>query len=92
MQYNPRQHRMVSAASCTTTCLAFMVKPLLDYFGADKILTASMVTVHAATGSQEVLDVCRRQDQGSAQEPVHPEQHHPDLHRSGQALSLVIRR
>jgi len=47
---------MVSAASCTTTCLAFMVKPLLDYFGADKILTASMVTVHAATGSQEVLD------------------------------------
>jgi glyceraldehyde 3-phosphate dehydrogenase len=55
-QYNPKQHRMVSGASCTTTCLAFMVKPLLDYFGADKILTASMVTVHAATGSQEVLD------------------------------------
>ena len=47
---------MISAASCTTTCLAFMVKPLLDYFGADKILSASMVTVHAATGSQEVLD------------------------------------
>ena len=55
-QYLPRQHRLVSAASCTTTCLAFMVKPLLDYFGADKILSASMVTVHAATGSQEVLD------------------------------------
>jgi len=55
-QYLPNQHRMVSAASCTTTCLAFMVKPLLDYFGADKILSASMVTVHAATGSQEVLD------------------------------------
>ena len=55
-QYNPKQHRMVSGASCTTTCLAFMVKPLLDFFGADKILTASMVTVHAATGTQEVLD------------------------------------
>ncbi len=55
-RYNPREHRMISGASCTTTCLAFMVKPLLDYFGADKILTASMVTVHAATGSQEVLD------------------------------------
>jgi glyceraldehyde 3-phosphate dehydrogenase len=54
--YHPNQHRMISAASCTTTCLAFMVKPLLDYFGADKILSASMVTVHAATGSQEVLD------------------------------------
>jgi glyceraldehyde 3-phosphate dehydrogenase len=55
-RYLPHQHRMISAASCTTTCLAFMVKPLLDYFGADKILSASMVTVHAATGSQEVLD------------------------------------
>ncbi|MDI6753712.1 MAG: glyceraldehyde 3-phosphate dehydrogenase NAD-binding domain-containing protein [Thermodesulfobacteriota bacterium] len=55
-QYEPIKHRIISAASCTTTCLAFMVKPLLDYFGADKILSASMVTVHAATGSQEVLD------------------------------------
>ena len=55
-QLDPPKHRMISAASCTTTCLAFMVKPLLDYFGADKILSASMVTVHAATGSQEVLD------------------------------------
>jgi len=54
--YHSNQHRMISAASCTTTCLAFMVKPLLDYFGADRILSASMVTVHAATGSQEVLD------------------------------------
>jgi glyceraldehyde 3-phosphate dehydrogenase len=55
-RYVASQHRMISAASCTTTCLAFMVKPLLDYFGADKILSASMVTIHAATGSQEVLD------------------------------------
>ncbi len=55
-RYLAHQHRMISAASCTTTCLAFMVKPLLDYFGADRILSASMVTVHAATGSQEVLD------------------------------------
>ncbi|MCX5906193.1 MAG: glyceraldehyde-3-phosphate dehydrogenase, partial [Deltaproteobacteria bacterium] len=55
-QYQPNQHRIISAASCTTTCLAFMVKPVLDFFGADKILSASMVTIHAATGSQEVLD------------------------------------
>lgn len=54
--YQPNKHRMISAASCTTTCLAFMVKPLLDYFGADRILSSSMVTVHAATSSQEVLD------------------------------------
>ena len=54
--YDPARHVLVSAASCTTTCLSFMVKPLLDYFGADKFLSASMVTVHAATGSQPVLD------------------------------------
>ena len=54
--YDNSRHVLVSAASCTTTCLSFMVKPLIDYFGADKFLSASMVTVHAATGSQPVLD------------------------------------
>lgn len=54
--FNPTQHSLISGASCTTTCLSFMIKPLLDNFGADKFLSASMVTVHAATGSQQVLD------------------------------------
>jgi len=54
--FDPRRHRLISNASCTTTCLAHMVKPLLDHFGPQKILTASMATVHAATGSQAVLD------------------------------------
>ena len=54
--YDPRHHRIISNASCTTTCLAHMIKPLLDHFGPQKILTASMATVHAATGSQAVLD------------------------------------
>lgn len=54
--YIPSQHNLISAASCTTTCLSFMIKPLLDQFGAENILSASMVTVHAATGSQKVLD------------------------------------
>ncbi len=54
--FNPSQHTLISAASCTTTCLAFMIKPLLDHFGAENFLSASMVTVHAATGSQQVLD------------------------------------
>jgi glyceraldehyde 3-phosphate dehydrogenase len=54
--YDNSKHRIVSAASCTTTCLAYMIKPLLDYFGQKKILNASMATVHAATGTQEVLD------------------------------------
>jgi glyceraldehyde 3-phosphate dehydrogenase len=54
--YDPRVHRIISNASCTTTCLAHMMKPLLDFFGPQKILTASMSTIHAVTGSQQVLD------------------------------------
>jgi glyceraldehyde 3-phosphate dehydrogenase len=54
--YDPRQHRVISCASCTTTCLAHMMRPLIDTFGAKRILSASMATVHAATSSQEVLD------------------------------------
>lgn len=54
--YDPARHALISGASCTTTCLSYMIKPLLEHFGADKFLTASMVTVHAATGSQQVLD------------------------------------
>ena len=54
--YDPRRHRFISNASCTTSCLAHMVKPILDHFGPKRILTASMATVHAVTGSQAVLD------------------------------------
>ncbi len=54
--YDPMQHVLISNASCTTTCLSHMVKPLLDAFGIDRVLSASMATVHAATGSQQVLD------------------------------------
>ncbi|MFW6237333.1 MAG: glyceraldehyde 3-phosphate dehydrogenase NAD-binding domain-containing protein, partial [Desulfosudaceae bacterium] len=54
--YDPRRHRIISNASCTTTCLAHMIKPVLDHFGYKKILSASMATVHAATASQNVLD------------------------------------
>lgn len=54
--YEAQKHRIISNASCTTTCLAHMVKPLIDFFGCQRILTASMATVHAVTGSQQVLD------------------------------------
>jgi glyceraldehyde 3-phosphate dehydrogenase len=54
--YDPKKHCIISAASCTTTCLAFMMKVILDRLGAEKILGASMVTVHAATSTQKILD------------------------------------
>ncbi len=54
--YDFVRHKIISSASCTTTCLAHMIKPLLNYFGSRKILSASMTTVHAVTPSQSVLD------------------------------------
>jgi glyceraldehyde 3-phosphate dehydrogenase len=55
-EYDAAKHHIVSNASCTTNCLAHMIKPLLDHFGVQRILTASMATIHAVTGSQLVLD------------------------------------
>lgn len=54
--YDPRRHRIISNASCTTNCLAHMMKPLFNMFGPRRILSASMATVHAATSTQPVLD------------------------------------
>jgi glyceraldehyde 3-phosphate dehydrogenase len=54
--YDPARHHVLSAASCTTTALAHMIKPLLESERTANILTASLSTIHAATNSQSVLD------------------------------------
>jgi len=54
--FNPNNDNIISAASCTTTGLAHIVKPLLEKEETKNILTASLSTIHAATNSQEVLD------------------------------------
>ncbi|OPY74618.1 MAG: Glyceraldehyde-3-phosphate dehydrogenase 1 [Syntrophorhabdus sp. PtaU1.Bin153] len=54
--FDHKKHQVVSAASCTTTGLAHMIKPLLENEQTNTILTASMSTVHAVTNSQSVLD------------------------------------
>jgi glyceraldehyde 3-phosphate dehydrogenase len=54
--FDPLRHRVISAASCTTTGLAHMVKPLLETEETSRILTASLSTIHAATNTQNVLD------------------------------------
>ncbi|HHU47995.1 MAG TPA: glyceraldehyde-3-phosphate dehydrogenase [Bacteroidales bacterium] len=55
-EYQPIQQHIISAASCTTTALAHMMKPLLEDKETSHVLTASLSTVHAATNSQSVLD------------------------------------
>jgi glyceraldehyde 3-phosphate dehydrogenase len=55
-QFEPGRHTLVSAASCTTTALAHMMRPLLDRDLTRHMITAGMSTVHAATNSQPLLD------------------------------------
>lgn len=52
--YNPKEHHIISNASCTTNCLAPVVKVLIDSFGFEHGL---MTTVHAYTNDQALLDV-----------------------------------
>ncbi len=52
-QYDPRQHHIVSNASCTTNCLAPVAKVLLENFG---IRSGLMTTIHSYTGDQRLLD------------------------------------
>ena len=47
------EDRIVSGASCTTTCLAPMAKALNDY---REVRTGFMTTIHAYTGNQKILD------------------------------------
>ncbi|MBS3670282.1 ArsJ-associated glyceraldehyde-3-phosphate dehydrogenase [Vreelandella boliviensis] len=51
--YDPAQHRIVTAASCTTNCLAPVVKVIQETFG---IRHGSMTTVHDITNTQTILD------------------------------------
>ncbi len=55
-KYDPATHHILSAASCTTTGLSHMIKPLLETRETSAIITASMSTVHAATNNQNILD------------------------------------
>jgi len=53
-KYDPERHFIISNASCTTNCLAPLVKVLHENFGIKK---GYMVTVHAYTNDQRVLDL-----------------------------------
>ena len=51
--YDPAKHNVISNASCTTNCLAPVVKVLQDTVGIEK---GSMTTIHSYTNDQNVLD------------------------------------
>ncbi|MGS2719744.1 ArsJ-associated glyceraldehyde-3-phosphate dehydrogenase [Paraglaciecola aestuariivivens] len=51
--YDVNKHSIVTAASCTTNCLAPVVKVLLDKIG---IKHGSMTTIHDITNTQTILD------------------------------------
>ena len=51
--YDPKQHHIISNASCTTNCLAPVAKVLMENFG---IRSGLMTTIHSYTGDQRLLD------------------------------------
>ncbi len=73
-EYDPSAHTLVSNASCTTNCLAPVVKTLQDNWGVE---AGIMTTVHALTATQLTVD-------GPAKKPD------PMDMRSGRAASCNI--
>jgi glyceraldehyde 3-phosphate dehydrogenase len=52
-KYDPAKHNIISNASCTTNCLAPVVKVLVEKFG---IVSGIMTTIHSYTNDQVILD------------------------------------
>ena len=55
--YDPEKHNILSNASCTTNCIAPVMKVLFDNFGIEKAL---MTTTHSYTTDQRILDLPHR--------------------------------
>ncbi|MBN2373673.1 type I glyceraldehyde-3-phosphate dehydrogenase [bacterium] len=53
-EYKPSVHHIISNASCTTNCLAPVVKVLIENFGVKKGI---MTTIHSYTNDQRILDL-----------------------------------
>ncbi len=56
-EYDPKKHNIISLASCTTNCLAPVMKVLDEKFGVEKAL---MTTTHAYTNDQRLLDLVHK--------------------------------
>jgi len=53
-KYDPKKHNLISNASCTTNCLAPVVKVILENFG---VVQGLMTTIHSYTNDQRILDL-----------------------------------
>jgi glyceraldehyde 3-phosphate dehydrogenase len=83
-KYDPTSHHIVSNASCTTNCLAPVVKVILDTFG---IVSGMMTTVHSYTQDQMLQDGPHkdlRRARAAAENIV------PTTTGAAKAMSLVI--
>ncbi len=74
--YDAEQHDVISNASCTTNCLAPMVRVLQDAFGIDQ---GYVTTVHAYTSDQALQDIAKASRKGK-----------PDLRRMRAAALSII--
>ena len=52
-KYDPAKHNIISNASCTTNCLAPVVKVMIESFG---VVSGIMTTIHSYTNDQVILD------------------------------------
>ena len=83
-KYDPQKHNIISNASCTTNCIATMVKVLNDSFGVEQGL---MTTIHAYTNDQNILDQVHsdlRRARGAAQNII------PTSTGAARAVGLVL--
>jgi glyceraldehyde 3-phosphate dehydrogenase len=55
--YEPSKHQILSNASCTTNCLAPVIRVLDDAFG---VVRGMLLTVHSYTNDQNILDVSHK--------------------------------
>jgi glyceraldehyde 3-phosphate dehydrogenase len=83
-KYDPAKHDVISNASCTTNCLAPLVKVLRENFGVTKGL---MTTIHSYTNDQRILDLPHkdpRRARAAAQSMI------PTSTGAAKAIGLVI--
>ena len=83
-KYDPKNHNVVSNASCTTNCLAPVVKVVHENWGIEKGL---MTTIHSYTNDQRILDMAHsdlRRARAGAMNMI------PTTTGAAKAISLVI--